>query len=128
MARSHGTQSVTLAAVGLLGLLRPTYLLSYTTPEPYEIEIVRWTGLGLVCLAAIRPWALRSGAAPARRMRLWTGAAGTTGFLYVVSANPLFLVVAFASVVAATLDAALERSTNAADELLVRLHDEADFS
>lgn len=111
--------------MGLLALFHPSYVPNYRTPAPYELEIVRWLGLVLIGLAWIRPWALRTGGDAAARMRRWTGLAGLSTALYVLTANPLFLVIAFASVVAATLDAMVERSTAAANAMLARLSNEA---
>ena len=102
----------------------PRVALIWMTPERYEMELMRWAGLAVICLAAVRPWALAEGGDAATRMRRWTGVAFGAGLLYVVTTNALFLVVGFATVAAAVLDTAVERASRAANEVLARLAEE----
>lgn len=118
------TESLALAAFGMIALLYPRVPLGFTTPEPFEVEIMRWAGLAVLGLAAIRPWAIRSGGGPTRRMRRWTAVAVLAGILNVLTTNPLFLIVLFSAVVGAVLDATVQRATTAAYDLLARLQAE----
>ncbi len=114
-------QSLLLAAGGAFLLAYPSHALSYTVPAAYEVELVRWLGVALLGLAGIRPWALGVGGRPATRMRRWTRITLFALVLYVFTTNPIFLIVGFSTVVGASLDAGVERSTIAAEELLARL-------
>lgn len=124
MAQSRSPQPFVLAACGLFIMAYPGLALSYTTPAPYELEVMRWVGLALVGLAITRPWALATGGDPAKRMRRWTSTSAGLGVLYVVVTNPVFLIGGFATLVAAVLDAGVERATQAAHDLLIRLTEE----
>ncbi len=126
MRQTTASPSLPLLAGGLLAALAPAFVLGYSRPDPYEVEIVRWMGAAAMALAAIRPWALRAGADPARRMRRWNTVTLALAAGYLVTANPLFLVLAFATLVAAVLDAGVERASSASMDLLRRLQQDAD--
>lgn len=116
-----GVVSIGLALVGAVGLLYPAVVLGFTIAEPYELEIMRWTGLSLLATAPMWLWATRRGGSQARRLSRWVRTATIASLLFVLTTNPIFLLVAFSLVVAGLLDAMLERGTLAAFELMARL-------
>lgn len=118
-------QSIVLAALGLALLAHPTYLIGHVAAEPYEVELAQWAGVAMIALAPIRPWALRAGGWTRIRMRNWSGAAATSGVLYLVVTSPFFLVVGFATLLAAVIDASVERATVASNNLFNALRSEA---
>ncbi len=126
MPRAVSDTSLLLIVGGLLAALAPSFVLAFSRPEPYEVGIVRWIGAAALVLAAVRPRALRMGDAPARRMRRWNGTTIGLALLYVVTTNPLFLILAFATLAASVLDAGVEWATIAAEDLRQRLLEEAD--
>ncbi len=126
MRRNPPDATVVLVLGGLLAALAPAVVLGFSRPEPYEVGIVRWMGAAALGLAAVRPWALRMGDDPARRMRRWNAATIGVALLYLVTTNPLFLILAFATLAATVLDAGAEWATIAAEELRQRLSEEAD--
>ncbi len=126
MTRAAPNASVPLVVVGLLAAFAPAFLLGFSRPEPYEVAIMRWMGAAALGLAAIRPWAVQIGDDPARRMRRWNGATVTLTVLYLATTNPLFLMLAFATLAASVLDAVVERAITASEDLLRRLQQEAD--
>ncbi len=125
MQASLRRQSIVLAAVGIALLAHPTYLIGHVAAEPYEVELAQWAGVVMVALAPIRPWAMRAGGWTTIRMKNWTGAAATSAVLYVIVTSPFFLVVGFATLLAAVIDASVERATVASNNLFNALRSEA---
>lgn len=121
-----GATPTGLGILGAIALLYPTIVLGFTQSEPYEAEITRWVGLGLIGAAGMWSWAQRLGGVPARRLTRWLRAAAGSALLFVLTTNPVFLVIGFALLIAGVLDAMLERATIAAFDLMARLQgDEA---
>ncbi len=121
-----GVIAAGLGVLGAVALVYPAVILGLVEAEPYEMEIARWTGLGLIGAATMWAWAQQRGFGVARRLRRWLRTAAFAGLLFLLSTNPIFLVVAFALLTAGVLDTMLERVTIAAYELMSRLRsDEA---
>lgn len=107
---------------GVIAIAYPElFLLSFTKPEEYEIELFRWAVVAFFSLLPVRSWALAEGGTVAMRMRRWSlGAAATMG-LYAFTTNPLFLILALSALAAGALDAWVERATLASEAFRVRL-------
>ncbi len=110
-----------IGTVGVVGVLLPSGVLEIVAPTGWEIEMLRFVGVLAAVVASLWPWARSQGDRSAQRMRRWTSA--TTGILaiYVLSAESLFLVVAFCLLIGALLDLGVERADLASRRLMESL-------
>lgn len=104
-----------LAGVGVAVV--PSSVLGVVASTEWEIELVRYYGVAIVGLAFLWPWAMRRGGASARRLRSWVGLAALGAGLYLVDDQQLYLIIAFACLLAGVLNGGIERAIAASDAL-----------
>jgi hypothetical protein len=111
--------SLSLAAIAVV--LLPDGAFAVVTTRPWEIVILKMLGLIGVSLLAVLPWASQAGADVRRRLRLWSipGVAAST--LYLVSTDPVHLLVGFCLLTGATLDTWMSRTHVASETFRARL-------
>ena len=99
----------------------PSSVLGAVASTEWEVDLVRFFAVTLVGLSLIWPWAASHGGAPARRLRWWATLAALGAVLYVMDDQQLYLIMAFACLVAGVLNGALERAIAASDALRAEL-------
>ncbi len=97
--------------------LAPSPVLGGVASAEWEIELVRYFGLAVVGLAVLWPWAMRRGGASARRLRSWVVLAALGAALYLIGDQQLYLIMAFACLLAGVLNGGMERAIAASDAL-----------
>ncbi|MGA7098470.1 MAG: hypothetical protein WB245_12975 [Acidimicrobiia bacterium] len=110
-----------VGTIGVVGVVLPSAVLELVAPTGWEVEMLRFLGVLAAVVASLWPWARNQGGRSAQRMRRWTTA--STGILavYVLSAESLFLVVAFCLLIGALLDVGVERADLASKRLMESL-------
>ena len=108
-----------LAGVGVA--LAPSSLLGAVASTDWEIDLIRYFAVAVVGLAVLWPWAMRRGGAPARRLRRWTALAAFGAVLYLMGDQQLYLIMAFACLVAGVLNGVIERAMAASDAMRAEL-------
>ena len=119
-SRSHRRQ-IGLSFAALAVLLMPDTTFSIVAETPWEVLILRMLTLLGVAVLAILPWASSAGPGVRRRLRIWSlpGVAATV--IYLLSADPLYLIVGFCMLTGAALDMWTTRGAEAAENLMGRL-------
>jgi len=95
----------------------PSPVLGGVASTEWEIELVRYFGVAVVGLAVLWPWAMRRGGPSARRLRSWVGLAAFGVGLYLMDDQQLYLILAFACLLAGVLNGSVERAISASDAL-----------
>lgn len=112
------------AALGLVSLavvVLPDTAFSMVTEKPAEVLILRMMTLAGVSLLGVVPWAARADGPVRRRLRRWSIPGVTASAIYLVSADPLYLILGFCLLVGGTLDMWVTRAHIAADGLQTRV-------
>lgn len=108
--KTYGSTVATTAAFGLVLAFLPSSTLALVTQEPWEIDLVRFSGVFVVALGFLWPASIRSEKEIVRRLPRWLMAMSICGGAYLLRVSPLFLVLGFSMLVAGTLDAAFEQA------------------
>jgi hypothetical protein len=112
-----GRFNLALLLVGLGVAVAPSAAIRTVASTDWEVELVRYFAIAVVGLVLIWPWAMRQGGAPARRLRRWVALAALGGALYLMGDEQLYLIMAFACLVAGVLNGGVERAMAASDAL-----------
>jgi len=115
-----GPRQARPAALGLLALavvVLPDAAFSVVTEKPAEVFILRMMTLAGVSLLAIVPWAAEADGQVRRRLRRWSIPGMAASTTYLVSTDPLYLILGFCLLVGGTLDMWMTRAHLASDSL-----------
>ena len=113
---------------GMAVAVFPGSLLGLIAEEPWEVDLIRFSAVFVAGLGLLRPRTLRNASVAARRLPRWLLGLWLTAGGYLLWGRPLLLVLAFALVVGATLDSAVEQAHIASDGLRHRLDPPGDHA
>ncbi|NNL69690.1 MAG: hypothetical protein HKO70_06990 [Acidimicrobiia bacterium] len=113
---------------GMALAVLPSAVLELVAQQQWEVDLLRFSGVFIAGLGLLRPRTLRNASVAARRLPRWLLALWLTGGGYLLWGRPLFLVLAFALVVGATLESAVEQAHIASEGLRRRLDPPGDHA
>ena len=113
---------------GMALAVLPGAVLELVAEEAWEVDLLRFSGVFIAGLGLLRPRTLRNASVAARRLPRWLLGLWLTGSGYLLWGRPLFLVLAFALAVGATLDSAVEQAHIASEGLRRRLDPPGDHA
>jgi len=116
-----GRFNLGLLLVGVGIAAAPSAAIRVVASTEWEVELIRYFALAVVGLAVLWPWAMRQGGAPARRLRRWAALAAFGAALYLLGDQQLYLIMAFACLVAGVLNGGIDRAMAASDALRAEL-------
>lgn len=122
MSRSKSPlRPVVLGFLALAMVVLPDPVFFMVTDKPAEVEILRMLALVGVSLLAVLPWVTRAGGHLRRRLRRWSIPGVVATAVYLVSGDPLFLILGFCLLVGSSLDMWVTRAHAASDSLWVQV-------
>lgn len=117
-------RQVTLGFLAVLVVILPESVFTFVAGTPAEARILRMLTLVGVSLLAALPWAARADRSVRRRLRRWLTPGSIATAVYLVSANPFYLLVGFCLLAGAAVDIWVTRAHVASDSLRIRLTSE----
>lgn len=121
LRRTSSVRHIFLGSLALAVVLLPDPVFSIVAMTPWEVELLRALALvGLSLLAAL-PWLTTAAIATRRRMRRWSIPGVTASAVYLISADPIYLILGFCLITGATLDVWTARAHVASESLRARL-------
>lgn len=118
---SSPLRNIVLGLATLALVLLPDGLFTAPTAAPWEVTVLRLLGLVGVSLLAGLPWVRGASVDAHRRLRRWSipGVAATV--IYLLSTDPLYLLIGFCLLTGAAVDMWMTRAHIATETLRVRL-------
>lgn len=114
-------RQIVLGSLALAVILLPAPVFSIVATTPWEVVLLRALALiGLSLLAAL-PWVTTTALHTRRRMRRWSMPGVTASVIYLISADPIYLILGFCLLTGATLDVWTARAHLASESLRARL-------
>lgn len=119
--RTSSVRQILLGSLALAMILLPGPVFSIVAATPWEVDLLRALALVGISLLAAVPWA--TGATPEiqRRMRRWSTPGVVASAVYLISADPIYLVLGLCLLSGATLDVWAARAHIASESLRTRL-------
>lgn len=110
-----------LGSLAVAVILLPAPVFSVVATTPWEVMLLRALALiGLSLLAAL-PWVATAAIDTRRRMRRWSLPGVTGSVIYLISADPIYLILGFCLLTGATLDVWAARAHLGSESLRARL-------
>lgn len=116
-------RQVMLGALALAVVLVPDQAFSIVTTVSWQLTILRLLGLIGVAVVAVLPWAHAATSEIRRRLRRWSVPGSLATAIYVLSGDPLYLVIGFCLLAGAAIDMWLTRAHLADEAMSDRLTD-----
>lgn len=114
-------RQILLGSLALAMILLPAPVFSIVAATPWEVMLLRTLALiGLSLLAAL-PWVATADVDTRRRMRRWSIPGVIASAIYLISADPIYLLLGFCLLTGATLDVWTARAHLASESLRTRL-------
>lgn len=114
-------RQIVLGSLALAVILLPAPVFSIVATTRWEVVLLRALGLISLSLLAALPWVATAIIATRRRMRRWSIPGVTASVIYLISADPIYLVLGFCLLTGATLDVWTARAHLASESLRARL-------
>lgn len=119
--RTSSVRQVTLGSLAVVVIFLPEPFFSVVATTPWEVVLARALGLlGLSLLAAL-PWANGATLDVQKRLRNWSIPGLAASAVYLISADPIYLILGFCLLTGATLDTWTARAHVASETLRARL-------
>lgn len=114
-------RQIVLGSLAVAMILLPAPFFSIVAATPWEVVLLRALALiGLSLLAAL-PWAATAATDTRRRMRRWSIPGALASAIYLISADPVYLILGFCLLTGAALDVWTARAHLASESLRARL-------
>lgn len=110
-----------LGSLALAALILPDPVFSIVATAPWEVVLVRALALVSLSLVAVLPWAATAAIDTRRRMSRWSIPGLAASCIYLISAEPIYLVLGFCLLTGSTLDVWTARAHLAFESLRARL-------
>lgn len=110
-----------LGSLAVAAILLPAPVFSIVATTPWEVVLLRALALISLSLLAALPWVSTATIDIRRRMRRWSIPGVTASALYLISADPIYLILGFCLLTGATLDVWTARAHLATESLRARL-------
>lgn len=120
-SRTSSMRQILLGSLALAVILLPAPVFSIVATTPWEVELLRALALISLSLSAALPWVATAAVDTRRRMRRWSIPGVTASAIYLISADPIYLILGFCLLTGATLDVWAARAHLAAESLRERL-------
>lgn len=114
-------RQIVLGSLALAVILLPAPVFSIVATTRWEVVLLRALGLISLSLLAALPWVATAIIATRRRMRRWSIPGVAASAVYLISADPIYLVLGFCLLTGATLDVWTARAHLASESLRARL-------
>ncbi len=120
-SRTSSMRQILLGSLALAVILLPAPVFSIVATTPWEVELLRALALISLSLSAALPWLATAAADTRRRMRRWSIPGVTASAIYLISADPIYLILGLCLLTGATLDVWFARAHLAAESVRARL-------
>lgn len=114
-------RQILLGSLALAVILLPAPVFSIVAATPWEVMLLRALGLISLSLLAALPWVATAGIDIRKRMRRWSIPGVSASVIYLISADPIYLILGFSLLTGATLDVWTARAHLASESLRARL-------
>lgn len=114
-------RQIVLGSLALAVILLPAPVFSIVATTPWEVVLLRALALISLSLLAALPWVATTALHIRRRMRRWSIPGVTASAIYLISADPVYLILGFCLLTGATLDVWTARAHLASESLRARL-------
>lgn len=118
---TSSVRQILLGSLALAVVLLPDPVFSIVAAAPWEVDLLRALALVGISLLAAVPWATEATPAIQRRMRRWSIPGVIASAIYLISADPLYLIVGLCLLSGGTLDVWAARAHIASESLRARL-------
>lgn len=114
-------RQILLGSLALAVILLPAPVFSIVAATPWEVMLLRTLALISLSLLAALPWVATVAIDTRKRMRRWSIPGVTASAIYLISADPIYLILGFCLLTGATLDVWTARAHLASESLRARL-------
>lgn len=114
-------RQILLGSLALAVILLPAPVFSIVAATPWEVMLLRTLALISLSLLAALPWVATAAIDTRKRMRRWSIPGVTASAIYLISADPIYLILGFCLLTGATLDVWTARAHLASESLRARL-------
>lgn len=121
LRRTSSIRQILLGSLALAVILLPAPVFSIVAATPWEVMLLRTLALISLSLLAALPWVATAAIDTRKRMRRWSIPGVTASAIYLISADPIYLILGFCLLTGATLDVWTARAHLASESLRARL-------
>lgn len=121
LSRTSSVRQIFLGSLALAVVLLPDPVFSIVATTPWEVVLLRALALISLSLLAALPWVTTAAIDTRRRMRRWSIPGVTASVVYLISADPIYLILGFCLLTGATLDVWTARAHLASESLRAKL-------
>lgn len=119
--RTSSVRQILLGSLALAVVLLPDPVFSIVAATPWEVDLLRVLALVGISLLAVVPWATGAPAEIQRRTRRWSIPGVIASAVYLISADPIYLILGLCLLSGGTLDVWTARAHIASETLRARL-------
>lgn len=121
LSRTSSMRQIILGSLALAVILLPAAVFSIVATTSWEVVLLRALALVSLSLLAVLPWVATAAIDTRRRMRRWSIPGVAASSIYLISADPVYLILGFCLLSGATLDVWTARAHIASETLRARL-------
>ncbi|MFP3880870.1 MAG: hypothetical protein ACLFRT_10535 [Actinomycetota bacterium] len=119
--RTSSVRQILLGSLALAVVLLPDPVFSIVAGTAWEMDLLRVLALVGISLLAAVPWATDAPPEIQRRMRRWSIPGAVASAIYLISADPIYLIVGLCLLIGGTLAVWAARAHIASESLRTRL-------